>query len=91
MTHPAEKDARCSRCDEVVGAVVTAGGRATIRLSTDSHGTTLPISCPRVIPPATCFICGKLRRAGSEWCDEHTTESDGITPVSNLDTQQEEH
>jgi hypothetical protein len=49
--HTAEKDARCSRCDEVVGTVVTEGGRATIRLSTSSHGDTLPITCPRILPP----------------------------------------
>ena len=47
MTHNVEKDARCSRCDEVVGTVVTEGGRATIRLSTSSHGDALPISCPQ--------------------------------------------
>jgi hypothetical protein len=51
--HTAEKDARCSRCDEVVGAFVIDGGRATIRLSTSSHGDTLPISCPRVDPPGS--------------------------------------
>lgn len=48
-----EKEARCSRCDEVVGVVVTGDGRATIRLSTSSHGDTLPITCPRALPRPT--------------------------------------
>ena len=47
----AEKNARCSRCDEVVGKVVTEQGRATVRLSTSSHGDTLPISCPNAFRP----------------------------------------
>ena len=48
----AEKDATCSRCGEVVGQVVTKAGRATMRLTTSSHGTALPIKCPRAIPAA---------------------------------------
>lgn len=48
-----DKPARCSRCDEEVGAVVIDGGRATIRLSTSSHGDTLPIACPRMTTQAT--------------------------------------
>ena len=43
-----EKDARCSRCDEVVGTFVMKGLRASIDLTTDSHGTDLPITCPKV-------------------------------------------
>lgn len=52
-----ERDARCCRCDEIVGTVVIDQGRATIRLSTSTHGDTPPISCPRVNPPEPCSTC----------------------------------
>ena len=45
-TRSEDNEAACSTCGAVVGYVVIRNCRITIDLTTDSHGTELPITCP---------------------------------------------